>query len=127
MSSLFETQVADLVAQGFQGKLLTGTLRRNVAATVDSEGDPVLGTPLLFSVQGIRENFSTFYATFNGIPNTDVKIMLIANLTVPFTLPIKDDLIYIRGQWHMLRKVLTVDPANATFDLQCFEIAAPTS
>jgi len=126
MTSLLPTEIANIVASAFNGKLMTGTLRREVSTTVDSDGDRVAGTPLTYQVQGIRESFSAYYATFNNIPNTDVKIMLIANLTVPFTMPLKDDKIYIRSQWHMVRKVLEIDPASASINLQCFEIAAPT-
>lgn len=126
MSSLFETQVAQLIAQGFQGKLLSGTLRRMTPTALDVDGNPIPGAPVNYDVQGTREHFSTFYATFNGIPNTDIKIMLIVNLTTPFTIPIKDDLIYMRNQWHQVRKQLEMDTASATIDLQCFEIVPPT-
>ena len=125
MSSLFETFVAQEIAKGFQGKLLSGTLRRYSATSVDDSGNPIYSNPVNYAVQGIREDFTTFFATFNGIPNTDIKIMLIVNLTTPFTIPLKDDLIYIRSQWHQVRKQLEMDPASATINLQCFEIVPP--
>jgi hypothetical protein len=54
-----------------------------------------------------------------------VKILLIMNLIVPATVPQKDDLIQMRGEWHKVREVLTIDPASASIELQAFACPAP--
>lgn len=125
MSSLLPTAIANIVANAFAGKLMSGVLRRETPTALDDAGNPVPVAPTLYQVQGIRDNFSAFYATFNGIPHTDVKILLIMNLIVPPTTPLKDDLIYIRDEWYMVRRVMTIDPASASVELQCFQVDAP--
>lgn len=125
MASLLPTAIAQIVANAFQGKLMSGILRRENPTALDSDGNPVPVAPTLYQVQGIRDNFSAFFATFNGIPQTDVKILLIMNLIVPPTTPLKDDLIFIRDEWYMVRRVLTIDPASASVEMQCFQVDTP--
>lgn len=125
MGSLIPTEVANIVANAFQGKLMSGIMKRPVITGTDSKGDPIITSFLTYSVQGIRENFDAYYSSFNQIPNTDVKIMLIMNLTVPLTQPLQDDYIQIRGAWHLVRKVLEIDPASASINLQAFETNPP--
>ena len=125
MASLLPMEIANIVANAFRGVLMTGTLRREVVVGIDSFGDALPASSVSFSIQGIRDNFSAYFMTMNGIPATDVKIMLIVNLTTPFTLPVQDDLIFIRDEWHKVRKVLAIDPASASIDLQCFRVDAP--
>jgi hypothetical protein len=124
MVSLLESEIKKQVASAFKGVLLPGTLRRVASTTVDSRGNPVPGTATTFSFEGIREKFNSTYAANVGIPTTDIKILIIAGLLD--TDPIKDDQILIRGQWHQVRAILERDPANATHELQCFEIEDPT-
>lgn len=78
-----------------------------------------------YTVEGIRDNFNARFATLQGIPHTDVKILLIMNLIVPAAVPQKDDLIFIRDEWHKVREVLTIDPASASIELQAFACPAP--
>ena len=130
MASLLDTYVRKAVAQGFKGQLLPGILLREVPVSVNSSGDPIGGSPLTYSVQGIRDSFRADFAATAGIPMTDVRILLILGLIKPVTTPVKDDKIRIRGgdgtqKWHQVRAVLTVDPANAHIVLQCFEITEP--
>ena len=124
MASLLPTEIANIVANAFKNNLMTGTLKRPVASALDSVGDPVV-TFETYSVEGIRDNFNARFATLQGIPHTDVKILLIMNLIVPATTPQKDDLIFIRGEWHKVREVLTIDPASASIELQAFACPAP--
>jgi len=126
MPSLLQNKMAEMIAKGFKGRLLTGTLRREGATTVNEFGDPVISSVDTFSVEGIRDNFAAHYAVLYGIPQSDVRILLIMNLIKPATTPKKDDKIYIRGAWHQVRKILELDPASATITLQCFEIEDPT-
>lgn len=104
---------------------MTGILRREEANSLDANGDPIPGTVTNYSVQGIRDNFAAHYALLYGIPQTDVRIVLILGLIKPATMPQKDDKIFIRGEWYQVRRVLEVDPANASVTLQAFQVAAP--
>jgi hypothetical protein len=59
-----------------------------------------------------------------------VRILMIAGLINPVTTPQLGDKVRIRGddgeqKWHEVRAEPTVDPANAHFVLQCFEIEEP--
>lgn len=126
MASLLQQELAKQIAKAFKGKLLKGTLRREIASTVNEYGDPVTSQVQTFSVEGIRDTFDARYALFYGIPQTDVRIVLIMDLIKPKTTPQQDDKIFIRGKWHQVRKILEIDPANASITLQCFEIEAPT-
>lgn len=105
---------------------MTGTLRREVATAVDQYGDPAPATAQTFQVEGIRDQFNESYALFYGIPQTDIRILLIMNLIRPATTPQKDDKIFMRGEWYQVRRVLELDPASASITLQCFRIEAPT-
>lgn len=105
-------------------------LLRETYSGVDDFGDPVVGTPDTYAVQGIRDSFDKRFAAQAGIPVSDVRILLILGLIVPVTTPLVDDKIRIRNaygvqQWHQVRAILTVDPANAHIVMQCFEINAP--
>ena len=124
MASLLPTEIANIVASSFSGLLMDGTLKHTVESSLNASGDPVV-TYTTHAVHGIRDNFSAFFATLQGIPHTDVKILLIMNLTVPAHTPVKDDVIYIRDEWHKVRRVLTIDPASASIELQCFTCPAP--
>ena len=126
MASLLPTEIASTVANALRGVLMAGTLRREVAVGVDSKGDPSPASSTSYTVEGLRENFSAFYASVNGIPHTDVKIMLVLGLIVPATVPIKNDQIYIRSEWYKVRRIVELDPASATIVLQCFKIDDPS-
>lgn len=126
MASLLPTELANQVATAFKGQLMTGTLRRETPTALDANGDPTATTVTTYSVEGIRDNFRKHFATVNSIPQTDVSILLIMNLIKPATEPLVDDLIFIRDQWHKVRRVLEIDPASASILLQCFVCAAPS-
>ncbi len=124
MASLLETEIRNLVTAGFKGQLLTGTLRREGVALLDSFGDVVPTAAVTHAFEGIRESFNAAFANQAGIPVTDVRILIIAgSLSVE---PLKGDEIFIRSAWHEVREILERDPANATHILQCFEIEDPT-
>lgn len=122
MASLIQQGLDKIVAQAFAGKLYNGTLRKETVASLDEFGDPVAGAITDYTFNGIRDNISAWYASNAGIPLTDVKILIIARSLPDGIEPVKDDKIFIRGQWHQIRKIMEVDPANATFSLACFVI-----
>lgn len=116
------------IAKGFKNQLVKGVLRRELASTVDQFGDPVVGSFTDHSFEGIRDSFNRRFAVQAGIPITDVKILIIGGL-IDVT-PQIDDKIRIRDstgldKWHQVRTVLVVDPANAHYELQAFEIEDP--
>jgi hypothetical protein len=124
MASLLESAIRDQVATAFRGKLLTGTLRRVGATSVDDHGDRVPGTATPFSFEGIRDTFNAVYAANAGIPASAIRILIIAGSLS--TDPRRGDQVLIRSQWHEVIEILERDPANATHVLQCFEIEDPT-
>lgn len=70
------------------------------------------------------DTYSAFHKAQAGIPETDVKILIIAGSLS--TTPKKNDEIKFRDKWYKSRAVDT-DPANATWEIQAFEIADPTA
>ncbi|RWB66570.1 hypothetical protein [Mesorhizobium sp.] len=125
MASQLEKQLAKTVAKAFKGKLLKGTLRREVLGTGnDAYGDPNPGTVQTYPFEGIREDYSATFRAQAGIPSTDVRVLIIAGLIN--TVPKQDDQVLIRSAWHKVRAIESIDPANATYALQCFEIRDPT-
>lgn len=74
-------------------------------------------------MEGFVDTYSAFYKAQAGIPESDVKILIIAG-SLSIT-PRKDDQIQFRGVWYKVRKLGT-DPGIATWELQSFQIADPT-
>jgi hypothetical protein len=122
--SILEKQIRDLVAAGFKGQLLPGTLRRKImAAGRDEHGDPIAFEPSTYPFEGMIDQYSAFTKATGGIPASDVKVLIIAgSLSVR---PQKDDELKIRDQWYRVRGVST-DPAEATWECQSFAIADPS-
>lgn len=129
--SLLPSALKQTIAKAFKGRLLTGTLRREAVASVNSHGDPVVGTITSFTFEGIRESFSARYKAQSGIPADDVSILVLQGSLKPATTITMDDqgaFIFMGtpwNKWHKIRVVLEIDPAGATARLQCFEVAAP--
>jgi hypothetical protein len=122
--SQLEGALKKQVAASFKGKLLKGTIRREVPS-LNSLGDPVNGTPITASFEGIRESFSDA-SILAGIPETDVAILVLLGTTT--IVPQQDDLIFIGkpfNKWHKTRRVMAIDPAGATCRLQAYEVPAP--
>ena len=110
----------------FKGKLLPGTLRREVpGAGVDAYGDPNAGTIQIFSFEGMRQTYDARFRAQAGIPDTDVGIFLLLGLVSPETEPRPGDQVSIDDQWYQVRHIDEIDPASVSMLLQCFEIADP--
>lgn len=121
MASLLEGQLAKAIYAGFKGKLLKGILSRPVASGgLDINGDPVTVTPQAFPCEGFVENFSAYYREQNGIPDTDMSVLIFSESIS--TVPQKDDTITFRGTKYQIRKILEVDPAEATYRLQGYRV-----
>lgn len=115
---LLDGQIKAAIANGFRGKLLKGTLRKVTAAGRSSNGDPTTA-PADYACQGFREAYSAFFRAQAGIPDDDVKIVLIAGLCG--AAPVSGDKINLSGGWWQVRKV-DIDPAGATYSAQCFGV-----
>jgi hypothetical protein len=116
---LLDGAIKKAIADGFRGKLLSGTLTKIVATGRDaSNGDPTT-TTADYAFQGFREAYSAFFRAQAGIPDDDTKITLIAGLCG--AAPAIGDKININGGWWQVRKV-AIDPAGATYDCQCFGV-----
>jgi hypothetical protein len=129
MASLLEGALKQSIASAFKGKLTLGTLRRVSSTTVDSKGNPVPGTASTFTFEGIREDFSLFSKANSGIPETDVKILVLLGSLNPVTTIKKDDVLYLSTpwlKWYKVRRILAVDPAGASCSVQAYEIPDPT-
>lgn len=123
MASLLESKIRKLIGAGFKGKLLKGTLRRLTSTGLDEKGDETGITTKDYKFEGIRDNFDKRYAQQAGIPETDVRILIIADSIA--VVPRAGDKIELRGAWNEVRRVLAIDPADASYTLQAFEVEAP--
>lgn len=122
MGALLESGIKKAVASAFKGRLLTGTLRRASAASLNSLGDPIAGPASTYTFDGIRDSFNAVYAAGAGIPVTDVRILVILGSGTLTVEPRKDDDVKIDGRWYRVREVREIDPAGATATLQAYEL-----
>lgn len=126
VDAIFGDIIAKEIFKGFKGLLLKGTLRRPTATTKNALGDPVAGVPIDYPFEGFREDYSAAFAAAAGIPTTDCRVLIIAlSLANGTVLPAKDDLVLLQTKWYQVRRLEAVDPATATYMLQCFEIKTP--
>lgn len=118
---MLEGQIRDAIAAGFAGRLLSGTLTRTTpGGGLDEYGDPVEPTTTQYPCQGFVENFTAYYRAQAGIPDTDVEILLIGGLID--VEPKKDDKVTFRGVTYQIRRILGIDPARASYQLQGYEL-----
>lgn len=123
MASLLEGALKKKIAAAFKGRLTKGMLWRETSGSLDSWGDLMPGTLASYKFEGIRESFSAFYAATAGIPLTDVSILIL--LGSIRTTPLQTDELYLDKpwfKWYQIRRILEIDPAQASMKLQCFEI-----
>lgn len=96
--------------------------RATLSPTVDANGDPSR-TYTNFNLEGFVDVYSAFQKAQAGIPESDVKLLIIAgSLSIQ---PRKDDQVRFRGIWYQVRGLGT-DPGIATWELQSFQISDPT-
>jgi len=109
------------IAKGLKGKLKNGTIRRYTYA-LNAYGDRQPIGSVDYPFQGIREEFDARYKEQAQIPVEDVKILVILGLTK--VTPDRDDKVFIENTWHEVRRVLSIDPAGASAQLQAYAIAS---
>ena len=112
------------IAKGFRDKLSKGKLRRRTPI-LNNFNDVQTLSYVDYNFDGIRENFDAAWAARALIPQTDVKILIILGSLPSTIVPNQNDLIYIAGFWHQIRRVLEIDPASASASLQAFVIDGP--
>jgi hypothetical protein len=118
--ALLDGDLRAAIARGFAGLLLPGVVTRTVpGGGLDEHGDPIANTTVTYACQGFVETFSAFYRAQAGIPDTDVKITLIGGLTG--TRPQKDDRVTLRGTVYQIRRIVNIDPAEASYELQGYQ------
>lgn len=130
MVSPLETLLKTRIAAGFHGQLLTGTLRQVTAGSgVDEFGDAIGDGYEDFEFEGIVDTYTAFYRAQAGIPDTDVRVLVIAGSVS--AKPRKGDKVRMRSPatgaqtWFEVIAV-SGDPAGASFDLQSREIEEPS-
>lgn len=124
MPGILEGTLAKAIFNGFKGRLLKGTLRREtLGTTLNSHGDPTGATVTTYSIEGFTSGYSDFYRAQAGIPETDVKVNIFAQSSSGLV-PTKDDYVQFQSVWYQLRSV-KVDPATALYTCQAFVTDAP--
>lgn len=118
--------LAQSIYEGFKGKLLKGELRRyGGAVTLDSHGDPGPASYEAWTIEGYEDNYSAFFRSNAGIPDTDFKLCFFAASADPAGLvPQENDVANLGRGWASVRKAAT-DPAQALWECQSFRIKAP--
>lgn len=118
--------IAKKIFQGFKGKLLTGILRHaEPQGALNSYGDSTSQTTTDYDIEGFVDQYTAFFKSQAGIPDTDLKINIFAQ-SIPGVTPTKDDKAQFLGVWYQIRRV-SVDPATALFECQAFKINSPFS
>lgn len=119
MSSFLQNQLKNQIAAGFKNKLLKGKLERKTNNGVNEFGDPVVNVEETFNIEGFTSKYSDFYRAKFGIPDTDLKVILIAgNCDVK---PEKEDNVSFSDKKYQIRSV-NIDPAEATYICQAYEV-----
>lgn len=125
MVSPLQNLIRKEINKGLGPQMLDGTLRRATpSSSLDSYGDATATTYATYTLKGEVDQYSAYYKSVAGIPDTDVKLIIIGgSLSVT---PQKDDQVKFRSTWYKVRRITKVDPALAAYELQAFEIPDPT-
>lgn len=125
MAKSFLPLVRKAIAKGFKGRLSAGKLRQRVTVQDDfNDSSTVSFTDYRFD--GIRENFDAAYQQRALIPETDVKVLVLLGSLPSTVVPVQDDEVFIDNGWFRVRRVLEIDPADASASLQCYQIPTPS-
>jgi hypothetical protein len=116
--------IPKLVAKATKGKFRKGLLVRMVPGGLDEYGDPADPVPAEFAFEGLREDYAADFRERAGIPQEDCRVLVFA-ATVTIE-PAPDDFVYIESTWFKVRAIEEIDPARATFKLQCYKTTDPT-
>lgn len=110
------------VNAAFAGQLIPAELIRKLSAPgLDPLGDPIVTTTERTAVQAVVDDYSDFFRATAGIPDTDVKLILIGCQQ-----PCKDDIVELcDGRQYQVRSVRT-DPAQAHWEARAYQTTCDT-
>ncbi|WP_022697923.1 hypothetical protein [Euryhalocaulis caribicus] len=117
---LLDGDLQDVFGSVFGSLMLDGTLTKAPSVS-DGKGGWTAGTPQTAAVKLMIESYSEFYRAQAGIPDTDVKIIVLQK-DVAFT-PDTDSRITVRGEEYSVVQVQQ-DPAQASWTLQGRPVSA---
>lgn len=117
--TLLTGDIANRIFAGFQGRLLTGTLRKTQAASVNDLGDPVSPTSTDYSCEGFVEEYDEVYRARADIPATDSKVNIFAKSLPDGIEPDQGDKVIMNGKTWIIRRART-DPATALWTCQSY-------
>jgi len=129
---ILDGPLAQSIYDGFKGKLLSGTLRKNVegdSGALDGKGDPIDVAPTDYDTEGFVDNYDDAYRARAGIPQTDVMVGIFGK-SIDGVIVEKDDIASFTRSgvttWYQVRRA-KLDPAGALWDCQSFVIPEPAS
>ena len=120
MPNLFGLNIAKIVGDAFNGKLVTGSMTHFTLGAQNA--DSTAGkqrTPSTHAVQGILEDYTDDKIDGTNARRADRKILLMANLINPFVVPEMNDVISMEGTAYTIVADVKRDPAAATFECLC--------
>jgi hypothetical protein len=121
VTSVFDSLASDIF-NSLSGDARIGSLRRETSGGLDEFGDPLPPTITTYAFRGWTENYTAEWLAA-GIPATDVRVLVLAGSIS--TEPRQGDKVQIESRWWMVSRI-EIDPAGATFSLQCSEVSAPS-
>lgn len=132
---ILDGSLAQSIRDGFKGQLLTAIYYASsvpASGGKDALGDPTSVARVPHDCEGFVDLYSVTTRAQAGIPETDLKVCIFAKSMDGVT-PERDGLVEITGpatsiyagKWYQVRKQ-GIDPAGALWELQSFEVKAPT-
>jgi hypothetical protein len=123
-----EGDLRDSIFAAFQGRLLSGEVRRKSGATsggTDAHGDPLDIDTAQWLVEGFIDTYSRTLRAAAGIPDSAVKVCIFAG-SAPDYSPHANDLVRLGERWTRLEAgPFDIDPAGALWTCQAEIVEAP--
>jgi hypothetical protein len=94
---------------------LNGTLHKPGTPVQDSYGGWTTGAPTNTAVKGIIDTYDELYRIRAGIPDTDVKLLVLQQSVSPG--PVQGDTITLRGETYLIRSVAQ-DPSQTIWEMR---------
>ena len=128
---LLDGDLQSAIYEGFRGRLLSGALRRQVtgeSTALDSHGDPIDLAPELIPLEGFIDYYSAFARAQAGIPDTDLKVCILAGSAPSLTPRLGNQVRFdfaTGARWFEIKGPCDTDPATALWVCRSFECEAP--
>lgn len=126
MTSIFESEVANIIGGALAPHFLDGVLSRDSVSAPTDPFDPSTGTPstATYTCKALHEEYGVGYKQASLVNSGDRKVMILA--TSLATEPQPGDRITIRGQTFTIvpantagQNAVTTDPAKAVWNCRC--------